>query len=117
MINHPDAPLPGGWLRMRILIELDAQGRIETFEHNAGPEVSRLFFEAARRGLSESTFSPGHLKQRAVDSTLCLDVVFDEQSPSVKTKFLEGASGSREPCLGTGQDAATTKVAATQPPP
>lgn len=117
LINYPDAPLPGGWLRMRVLVELDATGRIETLESDMPPGVPAVFFEAVRLGMSNSTFSPGYLKQRAVASSLCLEVVFDERSPGVKASLLDGSLASPKRCLGADPGQASRKVSALQPGP
>lgn len=99
MIDYPDAPLPGGRLQMRVLVDLDAEGRVDQLANNADPTVPLAFFDAVKRGLSAATFSPGFLRHRAVASNLCLEVLFDEQSPRVKATLLEGSAGSRERCL------------------
>ncbi len=117
LINYPDAPLPGGRLRMRVLVQLDAAGRIETLESDMSPDVPAVFFEAVRLGLSDSTFSPGYLLQRAVASSLCLEVVFDERHPGVTASLLDAALGSRKDCLGAERGQASPKLAALQPDP
>ena len=117
LINYPDAPLPGGWLRMRVLVELDAAGRIETLESDMPPIVPAAFFEAVRVGMANSTISPGYLKQRAVASSVCLEVVFDERSPGVKASLLDGSLGNRKRCLGAAPGQASSTITALQPGP
>lgn len=117
MINYPDAPLPGGRLRMRVLVQLDVAGRIETLESDMPPDVPAVFFEAVRLGMSDSTFSPGYLLQRAVASSLCLEVVFDERHPGVTATLLDATLGSPKLCLGAQRGQANPKPATLQPGP
>ena len=115
LISYPDAPLPGGWLRMRVLVELDAAGRIESLESDMPATVPEAFLESVRLGLSNSTFSPGYLKQRAVASSLCMEIIFDERNPGVKTGLLDASLGDRKRCLGAAPGQASHKIAALQP--
>lgn len=117
LINYPDAPLPGGRLRMRVLVQLDAAGRIETLESDMPPDVPAVFFEAVRLGMNDSTFSPGYLLQRTVASSLCLEVFFDERHPGVTATLLDGSLGSPKLCLGAQRGQADSKLATLQPGP
>lgn len=104
LIDYPDAPLPGGWLRMRVFIQFDAAGRVQTLQSDADAESGAPFVDAVRRGLAAAAFAPAPMQRGASATNQCLELVFDEQHPEVKVRFLEGSARERAACLGATSD-------------
>jgi hypothetical protein len=113
VIEYPDAPLPGGWLRMRVFVQLDAEGRIQTLLSDADPAAGAPFVEAVRRGLSAAAIAPPSSRHRASASHQCLELVFDEKHPEVKARTLQNKARKRIDCLGSSASETTAGGPAT----
>jgi hypothetical protein len=108
-ISYPDAPLPDGWLLLRIAVQLDAQGHFASLHSaadsasEAEKQVQTAFIEAVAAGLATTDFPLTRLRtqtraQRFQPSTLCLEVLFDERDPVVRLSWLSTPQTTTPPC-------------------
>ncbi|RTL32988.1 MAG: hypothetical protein EKK53_28715 [Burkholderiales bacterium] len=99
-LDHPDAPLPPDGVRLRVFVQVDANGMpadVVTGAPPGEPAPAPAFQKAAARALRQAQFQPGS------DSTYCFLVRFEADTPAPQLAWLPSAGRDAARCLTARQ--------------